>query len=435
MVGRGERLPNVEVNMKKKLALFLVVSLSICAIARAFFTVVLNGQSYLIPAKGDTGYSQGVNSLDAYLQALPSGLIQTSGGTMTGNLIMGTGANIQFTSPSLSLWPIYVDNNGNLNVGNLTAGTTTFAILNSTSSAQAGNPVIYVGSGTINALTALTETVSTITVNNAITLPAASVADSALSSNVMLLNSTQTTTGSKTFGGSFSTTTINTPLGLNGQSTVGTTGQVLTSGGPGAVLTWASVPTAGSSTTFTGSNSFGTSSATTSFNGPISTGSSSGNVGSLNMAFESGGAGQPPLWTYFGTVQSTFTYIKTSTATTSTTYVPSSFTQTITPNKATDIVWVCIGINVLATAPNTGVCTATIKRGATDLDTTNNGILSINSTITTTESIYWGMCFPDSPNTTSATTYTVNFKDSSGTCTFNPQNGTGFIAAIDQGGK
>ncbi len=45
--------------------------------------VVLNGANYAIPAFGDSGWAQGGGNLSAYLVAIASGTLQTTGGTFT----------------------------------------------------------------------------------------------------------------------------------------------------------------------------------------------------------------------------------------------------------------------------------------------------------------------------------------------------------------
>lgn len=45
--------------------------------------VTLNGNSYSIPAYGDSGYAQGAGNLSSYLVALATGVLTLSGGTFT----------------------------------------------------------------------------------------------------------------------------------------------------------------------------------------------------------------------------------------------------------------------------------------------------------------------------------------------------------------
>ena len=46
-------------------------------------TVTFNGSNYSVPSYGDTGWAQGPGNLSAYLVAIPSGCLQTTGGTFT----------------------------------------------------------------------------------------------------------------------------------------------------------------------------------------------------------------------------------------------------------------------------------------------------------------------------------------------------------------
>lgn len=46
-------------------------------------TVSFNGTNYSVPAYGDSGWAQGTGNLSSYLIAIPSGCLQTVGGTFT----------------------------------------------------------------------------------------------------------------------------------------------------------------------------------------------------------------------------------------------------------------------------------------------------------------------------------------------------------------
>lgn len=46
-------------------------------------SVTLNGNSYSIPAYGDTGYAQGAGNVSSYLVALATGMLTLAGGTFT----------------------------------------------------------------------------------------------------------------------------------------------------------------------------------------------------------------------------------------------------------------------------------------------------------------------------------------------------------------
>ena len=367
--------------MKKILAAIAVV-VSLYCIARAFTTVTLNGQQYLVPSKGDTNYSQGVNSLNQFLIAIPGGFPQVSGGTMTGNLTFATGAEIMFTSANSSVWSLYVDNNGNLNRGNLSAGTTSFVLINSTSAVQAGtNPTLWVSSGTISG--------------------------------------PFTATGQTTVGATASTTTVVGPLGIGTPSAVGASGQVLQSNGNGVAPGWVSpggVYILNQNTLQAGATAY----------------ISSGTITNLNVTTENYSNGAPSFNGSNGRIlQNVYCKVSISSTTTSNAGVfdKSNIGCTITPKLSTSIIRVSAGIQADESNPLNGksLCEFQIWRSSSTLISPSFGdacggggaAASATNTFCTTP-----LFFPDSPASVSATVYGIYFsgEGSGGGCVVNSNN-------------
>ena len=65
-------------------------------------TVTFNGASYSVPAYGDTGWAQGPGNLSAYLIAISSGSLQTTGGNFTLSAPVNFGATYGILSAYLS---------------------------------------------------------------------------------------------------------------------------------------------------------------------------------------------------------------------------------------------------------------------------------------------------------------------------------------------
>ena len=61
--------------------------------------VTFNGSSFSIPAYGDIGWAQGTGNLSAYLIAIASGTLQTTGGTFTLSAPLNFGATYGLISP------------------------------------------------------------------------------------------------------------------------------------------------------------------------------------------------------------------------------------------------------------------------------------------------------------------------------------------------
>lgn len=132
-----------------------------------------------------------------------------------------------------------------------------------------GSPVVKISSDNVVVSSSMTATYTItassfsgngvgLTALNASNIASGSLSDARLSSNVPLLASTNVFTGGNTFNSSTTfngAVIISTSISAGG---VGTSGQVLTSGGPGAVVSWTTAGgvTAGSTTTWTGTNVF-----------------------------------------------------------------------------------------------------------------------------------------------------------------------------------
>ena len=106
-------------------------------------------------------------------------------------------------------------------------------------------------------------------------------------------------------------------------------------------------------------------------------------------------------------VQGTYT---TQQSTTSTSYVASSITASITPSSSSNKVLVEVSLNGVASG---GATYYTIYRDSTNLGSGTNSCLAITTYVASDNSI--SMRFLDSPATTSSTTYTVYYKASSAT--------------------
>ena len=66
-------------------------------------SIVYNGTTYSVPAYGDTGWAQGTGNLSSYLIAIPSGCLQTTGGTFTLSAPVNFGASYGITAVSFTL--------------------------------------------------------------------------------------------------------------------------------------------------------------------------------------------------------------------------------------------------------------------------------------------------------------------------------------------
>ena len=122
----------------------------------------------------------------------------------------------------------------------------------------------------------------------------------------------------------------------------------------------------------------------------------------------------------------------TSTSTTSTSFVSSVVTGSITPSKSTSKILVRATFSLYNAAANSTY--ATLYRGTTDLvPSSSDGIVraySNNAAIWHPSTIEW----LDEPNTTSATTYTVYFKVSGSTGYINVTEGQSTVTMMEIGG-
>ena len=106
----------------------------------------------------------------------------------------------------------------------------------------------------------------------------------------------------------------------------------------------------------------------------------------------------------------------TSAATTSTSFVTTAFSASITPTSATSKIFIIVAGGVFRTS-TTNQGYLTIYRGAINLGDVNRGLYQVYSAGGSTD-------FPisisayDAPATTAATTYTIYVRTSSGTSTF-----------------
>ncbi len=125
----------------------------------------------------------------------------------------------------------------------------------------------------------------------------------------------------------------------------------------------------------------------------------------------------------------------TERTTTSSTFVTASNTLsvTITPASASNKMFLIFDGFVGNTSANDSETYATIFRGATDLGAASNKGLAIQNIPTSSlQTSMGGMSFLDSPNTTSATTYQVYFRQGSGgTARLNLSNSKGSLTVME----
>jgi hypothetical protein len=124
----------------------------------------------------------------------------------------------------------------------------------------------------------------------------------------------------------------------------------------------------------------------------------------------------------------------TERSTTSTSFVTASNTLsvTITPASASNKMFLIFDGFVGNTTANDSETFATIFRGATDLGAASNKGLIIQNLPSTMATSMGGMSFLDSPATTSATTYQVYFRQSSGgTAKLNLSNSKGSLTVME----
>lgn len=123
-------------------------------------------------------------------------------------------------------------------------------------------------------------------------------------------------------------------------------------------------------------------------------------------------------------VQATVT---TSTSTTSSSFVDTVTTATITPTSASHRIKITVNAGVTTVGGNT-VCYMTIARGGINLAGTNGFTRTLNPD-TNAAAYPVSMSFIDSPATTSATTYTVRYRNNNGasTCLWNTDSMTSVI--------
>ena len=112
----------------------------------------------------------------------------------------------------------------------------------------------------------------------------------------------------------------------------------------------------------------------------------------------------------------------TGTATTSTTYVATGVTATITPSATTSKILILV--NGSAYLQNNNFVVLTIKRGTTDLaDGRTYGLAASRLRGGTDLGFQVGMSYVDSPATTSATVYEVFLRGTAGTVEFPAPSG------------
>lgn len=132
-----------------------------------------------------------------------------------------------------------------------------------------------------------------------------------------------------------------------------------------------------------------------------------------------------------GTIVQTVQFVDTaSSSTTSSTYAATTTTANITPLASTHKIKISISGDFDNNHPSGVNVYATVKRGATDLDSTGSGFVSIGQgTVTTYLVTHAAWTYLDSPATTSATTYKVYIRnsDNSTSSIWNPNTNSAVI--------
>ena len=135
-------------------------------------------------------------------------------------------------------------------------------------------------------------------------------------------------------------------------------------------------------------------------------------------------------------VQGTY---NTATSTTSTTYVTTNLSASITPSATSSKVLILMHNNwqVERTSTGNGVATYRIVRGSTDITGDHNLAYYYDSAGSADRALQntQGLVYLDSPSTTSSTTYTVQFKTGHSSITAYAQNGNyyGYIILMEVG--
>lgn len=173
----------------------------------------------------------------------------------------------------------------------------------------------------------------------------------------------------------------------------------------------------------------GTSGATTIIN------TSSGTVSNLNVSTVTFSDGSRETTAGWYVVRSTFTTTtSTATSTTGVTWFPTNITLSITPKKTTDVVELKMaGLGSISSV--VAFCDLNIYRNGSTQVLGAGGQNTINFTSATAEFVPDSLLAYDNPATTSATTYTVYFRNSgsSGTCTITPSSYTTVFSAVIHG--
>jgi hypothetical protein len=116
--------------------------------------------------------------------------------------------------------------------------------------------------------------------------------------------------------------------------------------------------------------------------------------------------------------------------TTSTSYVTSNLSASITPSSTSNKILILLnGGNAFNNTNNANVIIA-FHRGVTELANSPHGIIQ-NTSGTNSQKSSWSASFLDSPSSISSLTYTPYFKVSSGTGNFNEATVSVFLTLIE----
>lgn len=131
--------------------------------------------------------------------------------------------------------------------------------------------------------------------------------------------------------------------------------------------------------------------------------------------------------------QATQCAVGTSSATTVASFVPSNMTCSITPTSSSSKV--LFNVNAMARIVNASArCYFTPYRGSVNLGDASTGATNILGNVSSVTEVPLSYSFLDSPNTTSATTYTMYFRsDGTNQCSFNLNTSTATVILTEIG--
>lgn len=454
--------------------------------------LTINGSTFDYPENFDENW--GVNAT-GWAQAVTNGMLQMAGGNFPITADINFGANFGLLSKYFETRTSNPATAGTVRLASADAGigfrnnaNSGNLILTTNSSDQLlynGHPIGSSGGGAVTSITGTTNqviasaSVGDITLSlpqNIATTSTPTFASLTLSSPLTVANGGSGVTSHTAYAVITGGTTSGG--GVQSVASVGTTGQVLTSNGPGALPTFANTTgsgtvnsgtqyqlayyaTAGATISGNPNTMAATQSVVTDTNGvPTTTGN--GGTTATEIAFVHGvtSAIQTQINTKAPSASPTFTGTVTipngaaatsaaafgqifagfqapvqgtSTTTFSTTnsvYQTSNLSATITPTSASHRIKVTCSFT--ASTSGAGQPQASLFRGATDLDAATNGFIQGNGWGSTPVYFPCSIVYIDSPATTSATTYSVKLKSLNGATTVSIGQGIMQVMTLEE---